>query len=153
MPKPTYPIPGDPISSAWGTEMIDYAGEKWRYVSTPVFTGLNDVDGQTALQSLELTNLPANDPNVVAAEVAIMVRLNTGTTSQSMSLYDYLTGNEAGRSYVSGTTSRGGYSGNFKVGVGGVNNRQIKWNASQAGSGIDCWLYCYGYWVRETVIP
>ena len=153
MPKPAYPIPGDPISSAWGTEMIDYAGEKWRYVSTPVLTALNDVDGQTVMQSLELTNLPLNDPNVVAAEIALMARLNSGSTSHNIAAYDFVSGNEAGRSYVSGVTSRGGYSGNFKVMVGGTNNRQIKWNSSLAGATLDCWLYCFGYWVRETIVP
>lgn len=153
MPKPAYPVPGDPISSAWGTQVIDYIGEKWRYVPAPTYNPLNLVNGSTAKVALELTNLPANDPSVVAAEVGIVARDPSGTANMQMFVHDFATEVEAGRSYTTGVAARGGGGGNFRVLVGGTNNRQIKWSSSQGGTAIQVSLFCYGYWVRETILP
>lgn len=151
MPKPPYPIPGDPISSAWGTQTIDYIGEKWRYVSVPRVAPIDLAAGVTAKTPVEFTNIPANDPTVVAAEVGLVCRDPSGTANMQTYAYDYATEAEAGRAYSSGVAGRGGGAGNFRVLVGGTNNRQIKWNASSTNAQSS--VFCYGYWVRETALP
>ena len=152
MPKPDYPEAGEVISSAWGSAFIDYAGEKWTYIPTGRHTVVDDVAGQTAIQSAEVINLPLDDDRVIAAEIAMIIRKEDGSNSH-LAVYDYDTGAEAGRAYTSGVANRGGYAGNMKVGVGGVNRRQIKWNTSAGGAGVHVWIYCYGYWLCETPLP
>lgn len=146
---PVAPEPGEPISSAWAIDLIETAARKLRHVSVANTPVANGIDGQTVMQVLELTNLPANDPTIKYAEVAAMIRDNNGTGSQVIYLCHYDDESIAGPAYSSGMQNRGGENGPFVVRVGGVNNRQIKWYSSEGGTGVDVWIYCGGYYVEE----
>lgn len=145
---PPLPVESGVISSAWGNALNDLTEKKLRFVDLPLLTALNGVDGVLSPgAALELTNLPLNDPNVIAAKISIMLRDNNGTGNLMMQA-SHFDGTLAGTAYTEGVQSKGGSNGPFYVKVGGTNNRQIKWHTSEAGSAVDCYLYCHGYWTK-----
>lgn len=158
MPKPPYPISGDPIPADWGTLVTDYASEAMRYVRNPA-AGSFQVNGTftSGYQLLELTQLPANDPTVYAADVMAIFRcLSGGGQGQCNRLFDYSPAappndnNERSRVYWTGVNNRGGNTGGVQLIVGGVNNRQI-WYRSDVcdANSASTWLIVYGWWIRE----
>jgi hypothetical protein len=147
--RPAIPAAGDEVLASWAGDVIDFIGAGWRYVPIERATLLNSATGLTAEQTLEVTAIPANDPNVVAAEIHIMVR-NSSESTTTMTVRHF-SGGDALAGYSSGYTGRGGSSDTGPVLVGGVNNRQIKWLAGHTTATV--WMYCAGYWVRESVEP
>jgi len=151
VPKPEYPLPGEAITSAWAKQMADFAGEKWRFIAAYAVIMSNRSGGiATYSNDIELTNLPASDPKVRAAEIGIMTRDAVGTNSWVMRVVHYPQVVVAGQVWGSGITNKGGFAGNFRVNVGGANNRWIKWDTNAvANANMRNWLYCFGYWIAE----
>lgn len=155
MPKPAYPIAGDVVGVPWATALSDFVGEKWKYVSVGWASPLNnaDVPALNTTYDLELTGIPANDPNIVAARCGLRI---IDTTGANLALNAMHTGGTvAGLAYTTGVAAaKGGESGSCVVKVGLINNRSIKWKVTgTAGdSGIStCQVYlqCMGYYVAE----
>jgi hypothetical protein len=147
--RPVVPAPGDDIEAARGGDVIDFIGSKWRYVPLLRNTVLNGVAGVNADTTVEITTLPANDPTVKAVQASLMIR-RTDTNSSSANVKNF-DGTPAMSTYSSGVSSRGGSGPSGPVMVGGVNNRQIKWNASSVDATV--YLYTYGYWVQDSDEP
>lgn len=149
MPKPEYPLPGEAITAGWAKQITDFGGEKWRFVSGYAVI-LNALAGGVAAKTnVELTNIPAGDAAIRAAEIGIMIRDAVGTNSWAMRLYHY-GGSQAAVTYGSGVVNKGGYAGNFIVKTGGANNRFIQWDTNAVvNANLKVWLYCFGYWKAE----
>lgn len=151
---PPLPEPSGVISSAWGNALNDLIGKKERFVSfgpeTDYFNVLNAVDGKEAIQLLTLpAPFPQNDPNVVAAELLIMIRDSNGSQNLILYIHNY-DETVAGFTYTDGVQDRGGTGGPHRVAVGGTNNAQVKWHSSEDTADlIDVWVYVTGYWTRE----
>jgi len=158
MPKPPYPVSGDPIASDWGTLLTDFAGEHMRFVrnptaySVPVF---DDVAGDGAVHAVELLALPMNDPNVYAADMQAMFRVDAGAAAgQNARLFDGvvppidINDNPRLRLFWTGVGQRGGSSGTVTCLVGGTNRRSIYYEADTA-TGTSFWLWCLGWWIKE----
>jgi hypothetical protein len=120
-------------------------GGGWYLVRTNQTAPLNNFQANTGDNVIELTDLPANDPKVKAASCWLMVRSTVTNANVSFTVKDY-SGGTAGLTYTSGAVSRGGVAGPFPVLVGGINNRQIRWTASDGSAGHTVWLYIHGYW-------
>jgi len=158
MPKPPYPIPGDPISANWGTDLLDYASEGLRFVRNPAAGSfqINSVTGSSTPVLVELTQLPMNDPMVWAADVSPIFRCSaSGGQGQNARLFDYQAtappdSIEKARNYWSGVGGRGGGYGAVILRVGGVNNRQIWYRSDSCDSnGGLFWLIVNGWWIAE----
>jgi len=121
------------------------ANRNWRFVRIPLITVVNNVVSNGSEQTLELPQLPANDPTVVAAWMAAMVRDPSSTNNYSFTVKDF-DGSSALLGYTSGSANRGGSFGPGIVMVGGTNNRQMKYTAT---SGAAMYLYVLGYWVVD----
>lgn len=149
---PAYPVSGETVLTEWGTDLIDTIGERVYFVRNPVVGWSLDSSAENGvIKYHELTHLPANDPDIVAAECSVLIR----DTNVSMALRHYqpdLTGAvPAGVfRYNTGTNARGGTSGSGFLRVGGVNNRQIAYSASD---GSDAWIRCHGWWKRAHKAP
>jgi hypothetical protein len=148
--RPTVPAAGDEVLASWASDLIDFIGAGWRYVPIArVASSVQNASGLSGVQTAELTMLPANDPKVVAAAIELMVRTSdTATVTTSVLNWD---GTAAGMAYSTGVASRGGQGGVLKPTVGGVNNRQIKWQPGSAAAATYIWVV--GYWVRDSVEP
>jgi hypothetical protein len=149
MPRPTKPVPGEEIRhDTFGQPVVAYSGENLRFVRNKqsYATAVSNTTGAATATPLELTQLPANDPKVAFAEVSLMVRDAAGINA-SVTVFD-ADEVSAGTAYSSGTASRGGHQGPFRVPIraSGVNRRSIKWSGTATAK---CWIYVWGWW--ETV--
>lgn len=151
--RPAVPVPGVPIDAAWAGDMIDYAGSRWRYVPLETVTGVvSRTYPNNVTRELELTELPANDPTVVAAHVHAMVR-ETSTASRVLQLHDGRNqSSRVGFVGTSGYASRGNGGTGFIVPVGGTNGRSIAIYGSTSATAT-CWVTVLGYWVVESDEP
>jgi hypothetical protein len=107
---------------------------------------LNAANGIAAWTELELTGIPANDPYVVAANVSLMIRDSVGTANNFLQVGHRDTSTEAGITYTTGVTGRGGMAGPAFVRVGGTNGRSIYWQTNTAGNTAQSFIRCNGYW-------
>ena len=154
MPKPAYPVSGEVVATDWGKQLIDWTKEKGIFVRNVGGWQLENVDGIPGGALLECTQIPANDPRIFAVEASMLIRGPNANDNVLGQLLDYnpdtLNGGPLRISkYSSGTLQRGGTSGSAPVWVGGVNNRQIVWTASNPGSGKSkFWVRVWGYWMH-----
>jgi len=149
MPKPEYPLPGEAITSAWAKQITDFGGEKWRFIAAYANILNNIRGGYAAKIDVECTNIPANNATIKAVDIGLMVRDAVGTGSWALRAFNY-GGSQAGVSYTSGVTNKGGYAGNFRVKVGGANNRWIQIDSNAVvDPNYAVWLWVFGYWIAE----
>lgn len=143
--RPAVPADGDEVLAAWAGDVVDYIGGRWEYV--PLFPGgvvsRGTPPGATP-RLLELTELPANDPTVVAAVVGPMIR-ETSTTSLVLNVLGPDLVNRYGFVGTTGYAARGAGLPTFIVPVGGTNGRSIGVSSS-ASSTATYWLTVFGYW-------
>jgi len=141
------------VLASWAGDVIDYAGSRWRYVPLDTFTGVVSKPYPNGVTiELELTELPANDPTVVAALIHAMVR-ETSTSSRVLSIMDGR--DRTKRAAFVGTTgyaSRGSGGTGMIVPVGGTNGRSIGYGGS-ASSTASCWVSVMGYFIEESDEP
>lgn len=144
---PAYPVSGETVETAWGVDLIDTIGERVYFVPNPVAAWSLDSSAENGTaKHHELTHLPANDPDIVAAECSLLIR--DSNVSGALRHYEATPATSTPGAvfrYNTGTTARGGSSGSGFVRVGGVNNRQIVYSASD---GADFWIRCHGWWKR-----
>lgn len=152
--RPLVPAKGDPVLASWAGDVIDYAGSRWRYVPRDDVTAVTSrpYPNNTSVE-LELTELPANDPTVVAALIHAMVR-ETSTSSRVLSIYDGSLPTDVRVGFVGagGYASRGNGGTAYIVRVGGTNGRSIRFFGS-ASSTASCWVTVLGHFIEESDEP
>lgn len=143
--RPAVPSDGSEILAEWAGDVVDYIGGRWEYVPLAVSgaTARGTVPGATA-RLLELTELPANDPTIVAAVVAPFVR-DTGTASIVLNVHGPDLVARYGFVGTSGYAARGAGAPGLVVPVGGTNGRSIG-VSSTTSSSATYWLTVLGYW-------
>lgn len=151
---PAKPVSGETVLTDWGKQVIDYEGERYRFVRNPVSgTWQHENKPASGKALLECTQLPAGDPNVVMAECQAMVRGTADNDNFALTLSDYHATPASAvprlLKYNTGQASRGGMSGGVALRVGGANNRQIVWEST----GAQNWIRVLGWWVRDTPPP
>lgn len=149
---PAYPVPGEVVETDWGKDLVDTVGERVYFVRNPVAAWSLDSELQNGtVKYHELLHLPANDPDVIAAECSSLIRdTNVSGTLRHYNPDVSIAGFTSVHRYNTGTNARGGTSGSGFIRVGGVNNRQIRYSGSD---GADFWIRCHGWWKRAPKVP
>lgn len=150
--KPPPVVSGETVLTQWGVDMVDLTKSKMRFErNSNTAWQVDNIPGWSGNALVELTQVPANNPNIIAAEVQVMIRHSDGTNcTVSIKHYnaDPAAAIPANIKYNTGTNI-GGMTGGVRVNVGGVNNRQIVWS----GGGTGHWLRVLGWWVADEAPP